>query len=76
MKLIVGNAADFQGLASTSKVRGPSARDVGDTQPQEPVRVQVRVRQHAEALPELRWARASGPNPRRLPVGVILDCYL
>jgi hypothetical protein len=76
MKLIVGNAVDFQGLDSGAKVHRSSAPGVGDTQPQEPIHVQVRIRQHADALPDLRRASASSPNPGRLPVGMILDCYL
>ncbi len=75
MKLIVGNAADFQGLGSTSKVREPFTSGIGDIQPQEPIHVQVRIRQYADTLPDIRRARAS-PNPGRLPVGTMLDCYL
>jgi len=76
MKLIACNAIDFQGLDSTSRVHKPLTSGVGDTQPQEPIHVQVRIRQHADTLPELRRAGASSPNPGRLPVGMILDCYL
>lgn len=76
MKLIASNIVDLQGLDSTSKVHRPFASRFGDTQPQEPIHVQVRIRQYADALPELRRAGASSPNLRRLPVGLILDCYL
>jgi hypothetical protein len=76
MKLIVGNGTDFQGLDYISKVRRPFTPAVGDAQPQEPIHVQVRIRQYADALPELRRTHASSPNPSRLPVGMLLDCYL
>lgn len=76
MKLIGSHAVDFRGLGGSTKVCGPFTPGPGSTEPQEPIHVQVRIRQHAEALPELRWARAGGPNPRRLPVGMLLDCYL
>jgi len=76
MKLIVGNGTDFQGLDYTSKARRPFAPGAGDTQPQEPIHVQVRIRQYADALPQLRRTHASSPNPSRLPVGMLLDCYL
>ena len=75
MKLIVGNGADFQGFGSTSKVREPFTSSVGGIQPQEPIHVQVRIRQYGDTLPDIRRACAS-PNPGRLPVGTILDCYL
>jgi hypothetical protein len=76
MKLIVGNGIDSRGLDCTSKVHRPFAHGVGDPQPQEPIHVQVRIRQYADALPELRWTHAGRPNPGRLPVGMMLDCYL
>lgn len=76
MKLIVGNGTDLQGLDYTSKVHRPFAPGAGDTQPQEPIHVQVRIRQHVDALPELRRTLASRPNTGRLPVGMMLDCYL
>ncbi len=75
MKLIVGNAADFQGLGATSKVREPFMAGAGGIQPQEPIHVQVRIRPYADTLPDIRRAHAS-LNPGRLPVGTILDCYL
>ena len=76
MKLIVGNAVDFQGLDSTSKVHESFTPGASDSQPQEPIHVQVRIRQHADTLPELRRVRASSQHPGRLPVGMIVDCYL
>lgn len=76
MKLIGGNAIDFRGLDCTSKVHKPFASGVGNIQPQEPLHVQVRIRQYADALPDLQRTRASIPSPGRLPVGTILDCYL
>jgi hypothetical protein len=76
MKQIVGNGIDFRSLNCTSRVHGPSAPGVGDTQPREPIHVQVRVRQYADTLPELWRAGANSPNPGRLPVGTILDCYV
>ena len=76
MKLIVGNATDFQGLESTSKAHHPFVSGVGDIPPQEPIHVQVRIRQYAETLPEIQRAHASSPPLGRLPVGTMLDCYL
>jgi len=76
MKLIAGNVIDLYDLGLTSKMREPFVSGVGDTQPQEPIPVQVRVRRYADTLPDVHRASASSPNPGRLPVGMILDCYL
>ena len=76
MKLIACNAVDFPGLDYTSKARRPFLSGAGDIPPQEPIHVQVRIRQHADALPELGRSGVGSPNPGRLPVGMILDCYL
>jgi hypothetical protein len=76
MKLIGCDATDLQGLGCAPKVYKPFAPCAGDTQPQEPIHVQVRIRQYAEALPELRRTLARRPNTGRLPVGTMLDCYL
>jgi hypothetical protein len=76
MKLIAGNGTDLQGLGYTSKVHRPFVLRAGDTQPQEPIHVQVRIRQYADALPDLRRTHPSNSNPGRLPVGMMLDCYL
>ena len=76
MKLIGCNATDLQSLGSASKVRRPFASGAGDIQPQEPIHVHVRIRQCADLLPALRRTHAGGPNPDRLPVGMMLDCYL
>jgi hypothetical protein len=76
MKLIGCNATDLQGFGSVSKVPRPFAFGVGDTQSQEPIQVHVRVRQYADMLPALRRTHSGRPNPSRLPVGTVLDCYL
>lgn len=76
MKLIAGNGTDLQGLGYTSQVHRPFVLCACDTPPQEPIHVHVRVRQYADMLPALRWTHAGSPNPSRLPVGTVLDCYL
>jgi hypothetical protein len=76
MKLIIGNGTDLQSLDSTSKVHRSFVPTVGNIQPQEPIHVQVRIRQYAEVLPELGRTPARNSNPGRLPVGMMLDCYL
>ncbi len=76
MKLIGCHATDLQGLGSAPKVYQPFMPGAGDTQPQEPIHVQVRIRQYVDALPELRCTLASRPKTGRLPVGMMLDCYL
>jgi len=76
MKLIGSHAIDYQGLDRTARVHSPFAPRVGGTETPEPTRVQVRIRQHADPLPDLRWARPSRPNRGRLPVGLLLDCYV
>jgi hypothetical protein len=76
MKLLGCKAFDFNGLDST---RGPCRSygpSVGGVQPQEPIHVQVRIRQYGDALPEIRRGHTSGPNLGRLPVGAMLDCYV
>jgi hypothetical protein len=76
MKLIAGDGTDLQGLGYTSRVHPPFVPRAGDTPPQEPIHVQVRIRQYTDVLPDLRRTPASSPNPARLPVGTVLDCYL
>jgi hypothetical protein len=76
MKLMAGNSTDSQGLGYTSKVYRPFVLRAGTPQSQEPIHVQVRIRQYADALPDLRWTPASTSNPGRLPVGTMLDCYV
>jgi hypothetical protein len=70
MKLIGCEVVDFNGLDSTY---GSNTHGV---QPQEPIHVQVRIRQYGDALPEIRRVRASSPNLGQLPVGATLDCYV
>ena len=76
MKLIGCNATDLQGLGSASKVHRLFASGTGNTQSHEPIHVHVRIRQYADTLPALRRTHAGSPNPNRLPVGMMLDCYL
>lgn len=76
MKLIGCDGTDLQGFGCAPNVCKPFAPGAGDTQPQEPIHVQVRIREYADALPELRRTFASHPNTGRLPVGTMLDCYL
>jgi hypothetical protein len=76
MKLIGCNTFDFKGLDSaygSHRSYGSSACGVG---PEEPIHVQVRIRQYAGAFPEVRQIGASGPDLGRLPVGATLDCYI
>ena len=76
MKLLGCNAFDFRGLDSTSGPHRSYGSSTGGVQPQEPIHVQVRIRQYGDALPEIRRGRASGSNLGRLPVGATLDCYV
>lgn len=76
MKLIAGDGTDLQGLGYTSRVQRPFVPRAGDTQPPEPIHVQVRIRQYGDVLPDLRRTPANSPHPARLPVGTMLDCYL
>ena len=89
MKLIGCKAFDLNGLDSTygsgSQTRNvafgvPLHRAYGSNtpgvQPEEPIHVQVRIRQYGDALPDIRRVRASSPNLGQLPVGATLDCYV
>jgi len=76
LNAICHKAIVLSGLHSiheTGKSHVDSPRTV---QPGEPIHVRVRVRQYAEAVPEVRQARSDGPDLGRLPVGSVLDCYM
>lgn len=73
MKLIGCNSTDFKGLDSAYV---PHRSFAPTAEPQEPIHVQVRVRTPADTLPEITRVHPSGPNLERLPVGVMLDCYV
>lgn len=76
MKLLDCKAFDFKGLDSTCGPHRSYGSSACGVQPQEPIHVQVRIRQYGDALPEIRRGYASGPNLGRLPVGAMLDCYI
>jgi hypothetical protein len=76
MKLIGCNASSFDGLDSIHRTYRSYGSHADAAQPQEPIHVQVRIRQYAEALPEIRRGPASTPNLGRMPVGATLDCYV
>ncbi len=76
MKLIGCNGTDLQGFDCAPNMHKPFAPCAGGAQPREPIHVQVRIRQYADALPELRRTLATRPSTGRLPVGTMLDCYL
>jgi hypothetical protein len=76
MKLIDGKTSDFNGLTAscpTWRARNLNPRPISA---EEPLRVHVRVRQYGAAAPEARQTRSGGLDPRRLPVGSLLDCYV
>ena len=73
MKLIGCNTIDHKGLDSTYGFRARNSRGVPV---EEPIHVHVRIRQYADAVPEVRQARSAGPDIGRLPVGSTLDCYM
>jgi hypothetical protein len=69
-KLIGCNTIDFP---SSDPTQGLHARGA---QPDEPIPVRVRVRQYPDALPEVRQPGRGNLDFGRMPVGVILDCYV
>ena len=73
---ICQKAIDLGGLHSTYGTCGSHVHSPRPVQPGEPIHVRVRVRQYAEAVPEVRQARSDGPDLGRLPVGSVLDCYM
>lgn len=44
-------------------------------EPQEPIRVRVRVRQYGDSFPQVS-RRSKKPDLGQLPVGSLLDCYV
>jgi hypothetical protein len=76
MNLISCNARDFKGLDSTHRPHRSCRSHAPDTQPQEPIQVQVRVRQYADELPDVRQQRSGNPDIGRMPVGTMLDCCM
>jgi hypothetical protein len=75
-KLIGCNTIDFKGLDSTHGARRFYGSRAHGTQPDEPIFVQVRVRQYADRLPEVRQSGNGNRDFGRMPVGTILDCYV
>ena len=76
LNAICHKALVWSGLHSvcqTRKCHVPGARPI---QSDEAIHVRVRVRQYAEAVPEVRQAGSGGPDLGRLPVGSVLDCYM
>jgi hypothetical protein len=45
-------------------------------EPQEPIPVRVRIRQHSDYLSSALGVRSATPDLGRLPVGTTLDCYV
>lgn len=76
MKLIGCNTFDFKGLDSTPVPHRSCESSACGVQPEEPIHVQVRIRQYGDAAPEIRRGHASGPDLGRLPIGATLDCYV
>jgi hypothetical protein len=76
MKLIDCKTSVFNSLASNHAMRESHAGNSRYTPAEEPLRVHVRVRQYGVAPSEARRTCPAGPDPRRLPVGSILDCYI
>jgi len=76
MKLIGGNSVDFNGLDSTYGTRRCHRFHAPSAQPQEPIYVQVSVRQYPDVLSEVRQSGTGNLDLGRMPVGSTLDCYV
>ena len=76
MKLLGCNVVDFEGPDSMRGTHRSRGLYLPGVEPQEPIRVQVRIRRYADTLPEIRRLRKDSPELSRLPVGAILDCYV
>ena len=76
MKLIGCDAIDFKGLDSPCMSQRSCGPRTPGVQPQKPIYVQVRVRQYADVLSEVRRSGASNLKLGPMPVGTMLDCYV
>ncbi len=76
MKLLGCNVTDFESSNLICATRRSRGLYLPGAEPQEPIRVQVRVRQYVDTVPEFRPLRADRPDLNRLPVGALLDCYV
>lgn len=76
MKLIDGKSSIFNSLDSNYATWGLHMGNSRHAPAEEPLRVQVRVRQYADAAPESRQVHSPSLDPGRLPVGTVLDCYV
>ncbi len=76
MELIDGKSSVFNSLASNHAACGSHVVNCRHAPAEEPLHVHVRVRQYGDTVPEARRAHSADPDPRRLPVGSILDCYV
>ena len=76
MKLIGCDAIDHENSDSIWETPGSCELYVPGAEPQEPIRVRVRIRWYADTPLEIRRIRTDTPDLSRLPVGAILDCYV
>ena len=74
--MIHHNMSAFGSLHEVCQVRAPRLSAPRLPEPQEPIPVQVRVRQYAEAIRGPQRARSTRPDLGRLPVGTSLDCLM
>jgi len=76
MKLIGCNVIDYRGLDLIHGSERPCRSHASRLPPQEPIPVQVRIRQYADVLPPVQQPSAGNLDLGRMPVGAVLDCYM
>jgi len=74
--LICGRTLDFDLLYSAHRVYRPYADSSRAVEPGEPIHVDVRVRPLDDTGVCASWSRSGSLDPRTLPIGSNLDCYM
>jgi hypothetical protein len=76
MKLIGCDVVGYKGLDLIHGSERPRRSYASHLPPEEPIPVQVRIRQYADVLPQVRSSGAGDFDLRRLPAGLVLDCCM